>query len=773
MITSPSPPILPFQNQEAAFQKVESSIGQLLVLDALPGYGKTAFLQKLEEEYHDRANWYCRHLRLQRERTDVDLMLDILEALGDTHFQTADPDQIQPMEALMAVRNRLRQWNRITTGNKAIALFLDDVHRLSSPALTWLRTQFCEELQGYLARATQQQFLLVVAGQNLRQAGSWPGHNYVYLTPFQRVTLRRVLDQAQLPQLTHHLNTQFNQAVYKTRELFTNRIYRLTGGHPSTSIKLVQALQRETWQPEEGGMLVNHIDFQAFETYVAQELAQLTQGLDRQHTRYFPTLLIFRMLNSSIVQAVRRKLGFKEANAPLKQMKSLTAHSLAIEESRTTYRLNPVLRQGQLAQLMLSQVPDHQQTYQDLHRFAQQVYQGLNLKTTDPGRIQDYLKESLYHCLCLYPEGRWTSLMQCLRQGLQAAAHLEEDFQEDPQDILGDLIRDDEDIQALLQEHNLLWERVVEGALELWHNRPWGRILASTGEATSPANYSFYRNCLQHLSLALVADQQILGTGFWVQFQQQPILITADHLLRAVNLTVGDRLVGRTFGLNSQELTLEILAYPQRGNAQIALLRPTEPTLVQWPAPFLDLQSAERSQLHPNGNHTGMSLYGFGFPRSNARGESLDPLVWDQTLDQGFLRLVNLGKTKLEQGLSGAPVVDLERGEIVAMVQAQPADLEHDREGVRCIPAPAILEALTEVKASIYSAQCLQHLKVERLNREITQLLAEREALMQRRSTTLDVVAEQRLGRHIEQLEFKIAQLEHERQTLSPEVDHG
>ena len=150
------------------------------------------------------------------------------------------------------------------------------------------------------------QFLLIFSGCNLRQNGDWSitANNYVYLTPFQRVTIGHFLDDANLPQLQNTLT----EATYRTRKLFTDRIYRLTGGHPRASIRLIKALQAKEWQPIEMniGTLVRQRDFDVFQNYVLEELTQLTEGLENTYTRYFPTLLVFRILHSSIVKAVRQ-----------------------------------------------------------------------------------------------------------------------------------------------------------------------------------------------------------------------------------------------------------------------------------------------------------------------------------------------------------------------------------------------------------------------------------------------------------------------------------
>ncbi|MEY2979330.1 MAG: hypothetical protein RLZZ435_3469 [Cyanobacteriota bacterium] len=63
--------------------------------------------------------------------------------------------------------------------------------------------------------------------------------------------------------------------------------------------------------------------------------------------------------------------------------------------------------------------------------------------------------------------------------------------------------------------------------------------------------------------------------------------------------------------------------------------------------------------------------------------------------------------------------------------------------------------------------QFLTNLQLDRLAREISQRREEWESLLQQKLNTLDVVAEKRLSRQIEQIEEKIAELEAERQTLS------
>ena len=67
-----------------------------------------------------------------------------------------------------------------------------------------------------------------------------------------------------------------------------------------------------------------------------------------------------------------------------------------------------------------------------------------------------------------------------------------------------------------------------------------------------------------------------------------------------------------------------------------------------------------------------MMLYSFGFPSTkHLKGESFNNLIWDGQVGNGFVKLINLGKTKVEPGVSGSPLVDLMQKQIIGMIHAR------------------------------------------------------------------------------------------------------
>ena len=674
-----------FHNQEKALNQVRGSIGNLLVLDALPGYGKTAFLEKLREEYQSRSRWYCCFIALERVNTTlVDFYLLILKNLcNDISFASRRVTTFNDTDVLSTLVARLQQWDK----EICIALFIDNVDYLDQSAFDCLKDKFCEEFKNLLSSATYNQFLLIFSGCNLRQNGDWSitANNYVYLTPFQRVTIGHFLDDANLPQLQNTLT----EATYRTRKLFTDRIYRLTGGHPRASIRLIKALQAKEWQPIEMniGTLVRQRDFDVFQNYVLEELTQLTEGLENTYTRYFPTLLVFRILHSSIVKAVRQKKEFSDSCAPLTFIRALASRNLATQEEATIFhQLNPVLRQGRLAQMILSQNPQEKEIHQNLHHFAQQVYQNLNFDNTDPERVQTYIRESLYHCLCLYSNDEnprlkrqefLLSLKQCLLRGLQVLNRLDPEDQEEVQSGLLRLIQRDEEIIALLQEHELKWSDVVSNAIDSFVPISQPQSIISD-VAINPQYLS--QEQAKSLTIALLGeDGKVKGTGFWVR-DGNPLtpytqVVTCAHVVKELKQEVGGRVKGRTFGPDPQEITLEVSYYqvpndrPEdwSGQEDIAILDMVQPEVV-IPSPLFDLNLDPQMYLKTQS----MMLYSFGFPSTkHLKGESFNNLIWDGQVGNGFVKLINLGKTKVEPGVSGSPLVDLMQKQIIGMIHAR------------------------------------------------------------------------------------------------------
>jgi len=695
--SSQSNPIV-FHNQEKALNQVRGSIGNLVVLDALPGYGKTAFLEKLMEEYQSRSRWYCCFIALERMNTTlVDFYLLILRNLcNDTSFSSRRVTTFNDTDVLNALVDRLEKWDK----EISIALFIDNVDYLDQSAFNCLKDKFCEELKSLLSSATYNQFLLIFSGCNLRQNGDWSiiANNYVYLTPFQRVTFGHFLDDANLPQLQNTLT----EATYRTRNLFIDRIYRLTGGHPRASIRLIRALQAQEWQPVlmNIGTLFRQRDFEVFQAYVMNELVQLTEGLENTYSRYFPTLLVFRILHSSIVKAVRKKEEFSDSCAPLTFIQALVSRNLATQEEATRFpQLNPVLRHGRLAQMILSQNPQDKEIYRNLHHFSQQVYENLNFDNTDPERVQTdnidpervqtYIRESLYHCLCLYSNDEnprlkrqefLLSLKQCLLRGLQVLNRLDPEDQEDIQLVLLRLIQRDEEIIALLQEHELRWSDVVSNAIDSFV--PISQPQSIISDVAINPQYLSQESQKQAKSLTIALlgeDGKVKGTGFWVR-DGNPLtpytqVVTCAHVVKELKQEVGGRVKGRTFGPDPQEITLKVSYYkvpndrPEdwSGQEDIAILDMVEPEVV-IPSPLFDLNLDTQMYLKTQS----MMLYSFGFPSTkHLKGESFNNLIWDGQVGNGFVKLINLGKTKVEPGASGSPLVDLMQKQIIGMIHAR------------------------------------------------------------------------------------------------------
>ncbi|MEO0868396.1 MAG: AAA family ATPase, partial [Cyanobacteria bacterium J06642_11] len=163
MSTSPSSnPRFAFYNQDHAFNRVRNSLGELVVLDTLPGCGKTAFLNKLKTEYKTQQ-WQCSLIPLKRARNEMDTVTAAIESISDRPIEA--PDSLA--QALHSLLEQLQP-------GQPQALMFDDVQCLGTQALDWVKRKLARDLQRELKDLTDNKFLLIFSGHSIRGTTPWP-----------------------------------------------------------------------------------------------------------------------------------------------------------------------------------------------------------------------------------------------------------------------------------------------------------------------------------------------------------------------------------------------------------------------------------------------------------------------------------------------------------------------------------------------------------------------------------------------------------------------
>ncbi|MDJ0702165.1 MAG: trypsin-like peptidase domain-containing protein [Leptolyngbyaceae cyanobacterium MO_188.B28] len=667
-----------FHNQEHALNRVKNSLGELVVLDALPGYGKTAFLTKVQEEY-ETQQWQCALVPLLRARSKIDTVIAALE--------TIDPEAAEPQEDVSQALEMLIE--RLQPG-QPLALMFDDVHCLQSQALDWVKRKLAPSLQAELKYLTGDNFLLIFSGHNIRSSTPWPpGSRSIELTAFQRDAINQFIDVANIAELWRSRPSNYRYFV-------VDRIFQFSGGHPRASIGLLNELG-SGWNPSPNFF---QRDLGVFEKHVERELSKFTKNLEPVYQDYLSHLVIFRSIDFATLKVIEQKYELPAQQNPTQLIREFRQSNLLLSNRYAPGLtvLKPVVRQGLLVRMMLQAL----ENYQTLHRFAQQTYQNWasnSSRTADD--VIRCLRESVYHCLCCMEERRrleqQSEFMDCLQYCIQILNRRQAELPDLPRSILETLLDGDEESRTLLQQLDADWIGLLNFAFAALSH-------SSLPEETSPQAKHVQRQC-KTLTIALTdEDGEVLGTGFWIEFEHQLYAVTCAHVIKQLRLSEGEQVQARTFGPNIQDLDLEIVWYrvPEdrddkdwTAQQDIAILRPVFKAASRMTeqlglTDLLPLNSDGLTQLQQQQSTT---LYSFGYPAPKRfKGESFSSLVCDEQVGNGFVKLLNLGPVKVEGGVSGAPLLQVDTKQLIGMIHAKLGS-----EVVYFIPAPTILEILAEL----------------------------------------------------------------------------
>ncbi|WP_161634917.1 S1 family peptidase [Leptolyngbya sp. Heron Island J] len=659
---------------------MKNSLGELVVLDALPGYGKTAFLNKLRTEYES-LKWHCSIIPLKRARSELDTVTAAIEAIAAKSIEP--PDNLSyALEILL---------EQLQPGQPQILMF-DDVQCLGVETLNWVKRTLAPDLQRELKDLTGNNFLLIFSGHSIRSATPWPlGSRSIELTLFQREAINQFIDVLDMDELWQRRSQHYRRFV-------VDRILQFSGGHPRASIGLLQELEKG-WAPSRS--LGRKQDLRVFETHVEEELKRFIENLDPVCKTYLSHLVIFRTIDFATLQVIEQKYELSSQQNLPQLMSTFRQCNLlhSYRPAQGVKALNPVFRLGSLARMSLKD----QEQYSKQHQFAQKTYQDW---AADNNRSYDdvirCLGESIYHCLSRMEEQErleQSELIDCLRYGIQILNRRQTETM-DTRSILETLLEDDEDSQSLLQTLNSDWIRLVDYAFVSYSD-------ATTEDNTRPQMKTIQNQC-KAITVALGNKiGEVSGTGFWVTLEQKLYVVTCAHVLKQLQCSERDLVKARTFGPNVQDLDLEVLWYrvPEdcsdrdwSSRQDIAILRPVSTTVPQ--ISVLDLKNLlplSHESMSLNGYRQATTLYSFGYPApKRLKGESFASLVFDEQVGNGFIKLLNLGPTKVEGGVSGAPLCHVEGRQLVGMIHARLGT-----DVVYCIPATTILGVLADLQLTL------------------------------------------------------------------------
>ncbi|MFG6103808.1 trypsin-like peptidase domain-containing protein [Leptothoe sp. EHU-05/26/07-4] len=651
------------------------------MLDALPGYGKTAFLTKLKTEY-ETQEWRCSLISLKRARSKMDAVTAAIEEISAESIES--PEDLQHALDILLEQLQSRQPQ---------ALMFDDVHYLEKETLDWVKRELARELKQELKDLTDDNFLLIFSGHSIcgPSPSRWPTvRKPIKLTAFHREVINHFIEKNNIPVLWQDRSQNYCPSV-------VDRIFQFSGGHPRASLGLLQEL-KNGWIPSRS--LRRRKDLRVFKKHVEKELSRFVENLDPGFRTYLSHLIIFRRVDLAILRFIEQKYQVSVEQTDLKLIEKFLQCNLLYspQNSPGIKALDPVFRLGSLAQMLFK---DPEQ-YSEQHRFAQEIYQEwAATKKWSYNDVIRCLKESIYHCLSRMEEQdrleESSELMDCLHYGIQILNYRQTEIMDSPRSVLETLLDDDEESQYLLQKLDVDWIKLLKYAFLSYSD-------TVVEDDIRTLNQTVQDQCKTMTTVLINDIGEVSGTGFWITLNQQYYVVTCAHVIKQLESSEGNLVKVRTFGPNVQDLNLKVLWYrvPEARSEKdwsarqdIAILG-----LVSEKAPRLpvvcwdDLLPLSSDPINLNEHRQAMTLYSFGYPASkHLKGDSFSSLVFKEKVANGFLKLLNRGPANVEGGVSGAPLCHIEGRELVGMIHAKiGTDI------VYCIPSTTILGILGEVR---------------------------------------------------------------------------
>jgi hypothetical protein len=656
-----------YRDRLSEFNKLDNSLGEIVVIDALSGYGKTAFLKE-SARLHQTRNWLTQYIPLSQRMRPVDIWTTTVQELSgnyDLHPQRLD-------DALARLSYALPH-------GRCLTVLFDDVHSLPSETFTWVYSEFAPKLKEELISISQGNCLLVFSGQNIRvDPKLWPPHRPIYLLPFDRSTIQQFVDAVPSPQLQEFLKSG------RHKKWLIEKMIRLCGGHPRALLQILQEIETGAWCPHP--RLSEESNRAVFERHIETELNQLIGHLSDAYRQILESLSIFRSVNSNIVKVIQRDEHIQNRDNPLAIISHLRNNNLLIPKETV---LDPVIRNGLTTRMILND----RQRYLALNRIAQLSYQTWLIRFDEERPFEEargYAAEAIYHCLC--HSNQLQDLQDCLNIVLQRldellAAQSAVGF--DSIRALIEYLPDDEDISILFADYGWSIEQL----------RDMNRVrLANSTSPSSSSSQSDVCDYTSGIVAVLSLDQAVIGTGFLIWCREQWLIVTCTHVLQKLSLNSNSTVHLSHFNPDIGEFEAQVVKFappekpPHQWSAyeDVSILRPTQPlggdTLKPYPLHNGHLQPS----LYPHGQQS--LCFGYAQDRIN-RGDYISDLTFAHEVASGFIALSNRSGRGVRPGVSGAPWANLDTQSIVGMVQSIAANGDQ----AYLIPASTIGRVISEV----------------------------------------------------------------------------
>ena len=292
-LTGPEPtPFIPFANRQGEWERIVLyPEGQYYLFEGPEGYGKTALLKKLDEEFN-RRNWFCVYVSLQEHATVTQVANHIAEKLQLQANVLVEEHRRIGWEIGKSIAQR-----REIEGSKGLVLLFDVEHEPWESLTRTLQSVVEDFIPGVYDglirnsnhfKETPLTFRIVVAGRYLISRIEKLEHAYkfdaIQLKPFDYEVVRDICGN-------------YIRDAEERNEFAANLLF-YSGGHPRCMVRILQRFDDVGDSPTPF-----FISYRTdIERIALLEANWVYNSIVRDWRRLFDTLCVYRRLDHFLLQ---------------------------------------------------------------------------------------------------------------------------------------------------------------------------------------------------------------------------------------------------------------------------------------------------------------------------------------------------------------------------------------------------------------------------------------------------------------------------------------
>lgn len=678
-----------YQNQDKAIDEICSSksLRKIFMVVGFPEYGKTRLLGEVARKMESKG-WISLYIKLDKNDTQVSISNKFHESLTkklNDKMQELDYNLLKdfkptigcgssPNQVIQTINFQLKE------SQKNWIILFDDYQPFTEELDDWLREEFATNLTKLpftdikIVFASARFFTTELINQKSERIRKWglKAGPSLTLEPLKQKHIAFLINNA--------FKNQHGLHRFKKMELF---FQKFSAGHPGIISSLLSYIEDGNPMPESPEDDKN-IYRQIVETRYTKIVDEIPFDHNLRHSlelittfRYLDDTQLYPFQNHYIAHYSLNdsQLNDKIVKDWFKAISSLIQHKLAYIDGPIR-KLDPILRE--LAQLKLQIFePDR---FKFLHRTARFYFEE-QLRNIDPTnsdhkfKVEPIIREAFYHTLQSVSAFRVAekdseiinSLILYLTIINQAYEYPDGEY---AYDQLETLLNSDHNINFIIENMNLSLNDLVGSACDRLKNKQ-----NHSPYYESPLNRK--EQYINSICAVLSANDDPIGTCFLVKHKDNIYGLTCSHVIHNLKnkKKIGDLVWLRHF-TGPIKFTADIVYIEEIDNEAMKynehLTAPQDVTVLKVDKEKLPLYV---NMLLPLGKATfeiinSCEIFGYG-KSAGSYGVWLKARV-SNPHSGGFLGITTTADSDehIQEGMSGAPIVDLNQGLIIGMLQA-------------------------------------------------------------------------------------------------------